>query len=138
MWRHPCFLILFAALFAVPCEAARGARQKSARAQAEVTWAFDTHEDRDGNPRTKVFLVVGGRRVLLTETTARFSVLERQDYKSHAVPAAAVAACAGWWAGAGEDLYVTRRGRSLVVYSRALDEQAPASRYKRLKVIPSP
>ena len=138
MWRHLVFPVLFAALFAVPCEVARGARQKSARAQAEVTWAFDTHEDRDGNPRTKVFLVVGGRRVLLTETTARFSVLERQDYKSHAVPAAAVTACAGWWAGAGEDLYVTRRNRSLIVFSRALDEQARTPPYKRLKVIPSP
>src|SRR5436309_15272265 len=122
MWRHLFSLALFAALFAVPCEAARGARQKSARAQAEVTWAFDTHEDRDGTPRTKVFLIVGARRVLVTEPTANFSVLERKDFKGHAVAAAALTACNGWWAGAGEDLYVIRRGRSLVVYSRALDE----------------
>lgn len=138
MRRQFFFLVLLAAFSALPCEAARGAGQHASRAQAEVTWHFDTHEDRDGNPRTKVFLVVGSRRVLLTEATANFNVIERQDYKSHAVPAAALAACSGWWAGAGEDLYVIRRGRSLVVYSRDLDEQAPASRYKRLKVIPSP
>ena len=138
MRRQFFFLVLLAAFSAIACEAARGAGQHASRAQAEVTWAFDTHEDRDGNPRTKVFLVVGARRVLLTEATANFSVLERQDYKSHAVPAAALAACAGWWAGAGEDLYVIRRDGSLIVYSRDLDEQAPASRYKRLKVIPSP
>jgi hypothetical protein len=138
MWRHLFLLVLLAALFAAPCEAARGAWQKAARGQPEPNWAFDTHEDRDGNPRTKVFLVVGARRVLLMETTARFSVLERKDFKGHAVPAAAVAACSGWWAGQGTDLYVTRRGRTLVVYSRDLDEQAPISRYKRLKVIPAP
>ena len=138
MRRQLFFLVLLAAFSALPCEAARDAGQHASRAQAGVTWAFDTHEDRDGNPRTKVFLVVGSRRVLLTEAAANFSVLERQDYKSHAVPAAALAACSGWWAGAGEDLYVIRRNRSLIVYSRDLDEQAPASRYKRLKVIPSP
>lgn len=138
MRRHLSFLVLLAALFAAPCEAARGAWQKAARGQPEANWAFDTHEDRDGNPRTKVFLVVGARRVLLLETTANFSVLERKDFKGHAVPATAVTACNGWWAGQGTDLYVTRRGRTLVVYSRDLDEQAPASRYKRLKVIPPP
>jgi predicted small secreted protein len=138
MWRKLFFLVLLAALFAAPCEAARGARQKAARGRPEVVWLFDTHEDRDGNPRTKVFLVIGERRVLLTETAANFSVLDRKDFKGHAVPAAAITACSGWWAGAGEDLYVIRRNGSLIVYSRDLDEQAPASRYKRLKVIPTP
>ncbi len=136
MWRHLFLLVLLAALFAAPCEAARGAGQKAARGQPEVTWAFDAHEDRDGNPRTKVFLVVGARRVLLLEAAAKFSVLERKDFKGHAVPATAVTACNGWWAGQGTDLYVTRRGRTLVVYSRDLDEQAPTSRYRRLKVVP--
>lgn len=133
MWRPLLPLFLLTALCPVPAAA-----QKTAGARAEVAWAFDTHEDRDGNPRTKVFLVVGARRVLVTESAANFNVLERKDFKEHAVPAAALTACSGWWAGQGADLYVTRRGRSLVVYSRDLDEQAPASRYKRLKVIPSP
>jgi hypothetical protein len=138
MWRHFFPLLLLTALAAPPPAAARVAGQKSARARAEVAWAFDTHEDRDGNPRTKVFLTVGARRVLVTETTANFNALERKDFKEHAVPAAAVAACSGWWAGAGEDLYVIRRSGRLTVYSRVLDEQARTPPYRRLKVIPSP
>ena len=138
MWRHFFPLLLLTALAAPPPAAARVAGQKSAPAQAEVAWAFDTHEDRDGNPHTKVFLVVGARRALVTEATANFSVVERQDYKAHGVPAAAVAACSGWWAGAGEDLYVIRRSGRLTVYSRVLDEQARTPPYRRLKVIPSP
>jgi len=138
MRRHLLSLLMLTALCAVPAVAARGAAQKAANAQAEVTWAFDTHEDRNGNPHTKVFLIVGARRVLVMETTANFSALERKDFKEHGVPATAVTACSGWWAGAGEDLYVVRRNRSLIVFSRSLDEQAPASPYKRLKVIPSP
>jgi hypothetical protein len=138
MWRRLFFPVLLTAFVAAPNAAAQGAGQRAARAQSEVAWAFDTHEDRDGNPHTKVFLVVGARRVLVTEATANFNALDRKDFKEHAVPAAAVAACSGWWAGAGEDLYVIRRNGRLTVYSRGLDEQAPASRYKRLKVIPSP
>jgi hypothetical protein len=138
MLRHLFPLFILTALCAGGAAAARGAAQRAAPAQAEVAWAFDTREDRDGNPHTKVFLVVGARRVLVTEATANFNALERKDFKGHAVPAAALAACTGWWAGAGEDLYVTRRGRTLVVYSRALDEQARIPPYRRLKVIPSP
>jgi len=33
-------------------------------------------------------------------------------------------------------LYVVRRGRSLVVYRKELDEQAPDFPWKRFKVIP--
>lgn len=120
-----------------PSVAAGIFRQKPPPATADVTFQFDEREDGDGNPHTKVFLAVGGRRVLLQETTAKFSALDRNDYKSHGVPAAAVAACTGWWAGAGEDFYVMRSAGRLVVYSRDLDEQARVSRYRRLKVIPA-
>ena len=141
MRRHFLPLILLASvlttsLSAVPSTAAGIFRQKSSPAPAGVTFRFDEREDGDGNPHTKVFLAVGDRRVLLRETTGKFSALDKSDYKSHHVPAAAVAACTGWWAGSGEDLYVLRRNRSLIVYSRTLDEQAPVGAYRRLKVIP--
>jgi hypothetical protein len=137
MWRQFFFLVLLTAFAAAPRALARGEGQRPAGAKGEVTWLFDAHEDGEGIPHTKVSLVVGDRRVFLEEVVAKFVVLERQDYKSHGVPDAALTACSGWWAGAGEDFYVVRRRRSLVVYSRTLDEQAPAGAYKRLKVIPS-
>ena len=85
---------------------------------------------------TKIYLLVNGRRVFLLRAGSQFSVLDRQDYESHAVPSTAITACAGWWAGQGQDLYVIRRQRQLVVFIRYLDEQAPIGAYKRLKVIP--
>src|ERR1051326_2461977 len=124
-------------LSAVPSVAAGLLQQKSSPAPAGVAFQFEEREDGDGNPHTKVFLAVGDRRVLLQETTAKFSVLDKNEYKSHGVPATAVAACTGWWAGAGEDFYVVRSAGRLIVYTRDLDEQAPASRYRRVKVIPA-
>jgi hypothetical protein len=130
-------IVLVTSLAAVPCRSAQGDRLV-ARGQNDVSFTFDTKEDGDGNPHTKVFLVVGARRELLAEATANFSLLERKDYKDHGVPADALTACSGWWAGQGQDLYVVRRNGRLVVYSRSLDEQARTPPYKRLKVITSP
>lgn len=138
MRRRLFFLFLLAALGAAPRAPARGGGQKAAGAKGEVTWLFDAREDGDGIPHTKVSLAVGDRRVFLEEAAAKFVVLERRDYKSHGVPAAALTACSGWWAGAGEDFYVVRRRGSLVVYSRTLDEQTRIPPYRRLKVIPPP
>ena len=53
--------ILLAALSPVGCAGARGTGQVSAGAKGEVSWAFESREDGDGNPHTKVFLVVGVR-----------------------------------------------------------------------------
>ena len=138
MRRQLFFLFLLAALAAGTRAPAQAGGQRGAGAKAEVTWLFDAREDGDGIPHTKVSLAVGDRRVFLEEVAANFGVLERRDYKSHGVPAAALTACSGWWAGAGEDFYVVRRRGSLVVYSRTLDEQARVPPYRRLKVIPSP
>ena len=65
-----------------------------------------------------------------------FQTVTKANYKDHDIPASALLACAGWWAGAGDHLYVVRRGRSLVVYRKELDEQGPNLPWKRFKVIP--
>lgn len=136
MWRGRLLIIVLAACFAIPCDASQSAGSKNSHRQSNVTWQFDTRNDRDGNPNTKVLLNVGGRQVFILRDTAQFSVLERKDYSSHGVPSTAVAACFGWWAGSGEEMYVIRRGRQLIVYIRYLDEQTETGRYRRLKVIP--
>ena len=129
----PALLMMF---FAIPCDAAQSAGWKANHRQANVTWQFDTHDDSNGNPQTRVYLRVGARRVFIMRDTSQYSVLERKDYGSHDVPQSAVAACISWWAGSGSEMYVLRRGRQLIVYIRYLDEQTELGRYKRLKVIP--
>ena len=90
-----------------------------------------------GDPVTDVFLQIGGRKVLvLGHAQDEFQVSPQANYKERGIPALALTACAGWWGGAGDDLYVIRRGRSLVVFRREEDEQVPPLPWKRLKVIP--
>ena len=133
-------LILFAALVCLSLPSRGQARTlihpPGNDRQAEVRWQFDTRQDRDGNPNTRVYLVVDGRRVFIKREMSQFGVLDRTDYSGRDVPATALAACTGWWAGSGSEMYVLRRGRQLIVYIRYLEEQTELGKYQRLKVIP--
>lgn len=109
----------------------------AAKQTPPLQWVFQTRHDSQTNPHTDVFLRVGGRKVLvMRRVEEEFSVRAKAEYKDNAIPAQALAACTGWWAGAGDNLYVVRRGRFLVVYRREVDEQAPDFPWKRFKVIP--
>jgi hypothetical protein len=66
---------------------------------------------------------------------ARFTSLSRDEYASHDVPPTALAACTGWWAGAGEDFFVTRHGRRLDIYRRLTDEQLPQEPYRLVRSV---
>lgn len=122
------------------CKAESGAYKKAMQGEVNASWQFDLTiaEDSD-TPRGKVYLLVGSRKVLIfSDAIGAFSVIERADYKSKGVPTTALTACSGWWAGQGQDLYVVRRRKQLIVYIRELDEQAAIPPYRRLKVIPLP
>lgn len=129
--------IVFACLLLAPLGAPRGVSGSPAPRPPALAWSFDTHEDRDGIPRGRVFLRVNGSKVLvLPKTDMQYQIVPRSEYHEKKVPAAALTACSGWWAGAGMDLYVVRRGGRLNVFLRDLDEQAPDSPYRLIKSIP--
>ncbi len=128
-WLFACLLLVLST------GAALSAPPPAPRVPA-LAWVFDIHPDKQLVPQGKVFLKVGTRRVLI-EPKAQFgfSTLRRAEYKDYKVPAAALTACAGWFAGAGEDLYVVSRGNTLRVYRRWSDEQAPAMPWKLIRTI---
>jgi hypothetical protein len=68
----------------------------------------------------KVWLVVDGRPLLISEDPfGEYIPIERADYVSRGVPNDAVIACASWWAGFGENLYLIREtdSKKLLIYS---------------------
>jgi hypothetical protein len=109
---------------------------KSVRRQTTADWQFETRRRTYDTPDTRIYLKVNGRRIFILRASSEFSILAPGDYKTHDVPAGAIAACTGWWAGQGQDLYVVRRKNQLLVYVRYEDEEADLPGYRRLKVIP--
>ncbi len=124
---------LFALLvFAMPVPAALAAGHTP-----PLQWVFQMRRNSLGDPQTDVFLRVGSRQVLVMhQAPDEFHLAAKTECKIAGVPAHALSACLGWWGGAGDYLYVVRQGRSLVVYRKEVDEQAPDLPWKGLKVIP--
>lgn len=126
----------FAAIFALPLLVSAAPVPKQT---PPVAWVFQMHRDAQTNPHTDVFLRVGSKQTLVMHSAPdEFHAVAKADYKDSGIPATALTACLGWWAGAGDQLYVVRRGRALVVYRREEDEQAPDFPWKRFQVIPLP
>jgi len=90
---------------------------------APLAWIIDIHDDKDGTPHGNLLLNVQGLPVMIARgIDEHFNVVSRSEYAERRFPRLAVLACSGWWAGAGDDFYVTRRGHRLRVYRREVDE----------------
>jgi len=122
------------ALFFLTCPVkAQPARAPAAQSKTAVRFEFETRLDADDTPHSRVFLRANGRRMPVFASTAGFQTLPRNEWKERGVPRNALAACTSWWAGAGDNLYVVRRGARLVVFRQEMDEQAPPFPWKRWK-----
>lgn len=112
-----------------------------------VRFEFQTRGGADGNaPHSRVFLNVNGKRTLVFSSDEAFHAVSRAEFIAQQVPPElkvpreALAACAGWWAGAGDNLYVVRRGARLDVYRQELDEgieKTPPGRVIKSLSLPS-
>lgn len=100
-----------------------------------VRFEFEVKLDANDTPHSRVFVRANGRRTLVLSATEGFQTLARADYASRKVPKTALAACTGWWAGAGDNLYVVRRGAWLDVFQQEMDEQAAPSAFRKIKSI---
>lgn len=138
MSQSKLLLVVLTLLTSFVCAAEPRAFAPSPQNDTDVKWTFDIKEDGSGTPRGKVYLMVGARKIVIRpRAIGDYHEMDRADYKSKRVPAFAITASSAWWAGQGEDLYVIRRGRQLIVYSRQLAEETPPNpRYRRLKIIP--
>jgi hypothetical protein len=129
-------LVLLTALTPALCIADPSASRKTKPAELVISWVFDIQKDNEETPRGKVSIFVNGRVILLRPAVVgEYRVVDRTEYKDRGVPAVAITACYGWWAGSGEIVYVIRRKKQLVVYIRYLDEGISKSSNRRLKTI---
>ena len=65
-------------------------------------------------PRHEVFLQLGSSKVKVADIL-NCETLDKDSYEQNQVPANAIAAVGGWWAGAGDYLYIVEEGGNYVV-----------------------
>lgn len=79
-------------------------------------------EDSMGVPHSILYLYNAGKKITV-DTIYSCVEIERSEYKSHKIPADAIIALGGWWAGSGDYYYLILRGGKPVVYEGWQDEQ---------------
>jgi hypothetical protein len=75
-------------------------------APSDLEWNFDVlRADPETGPFTALTLSIKGKNVPIAGVPFGFTVTPRGDYEASGIPKDALAACRGWWAGAGEDYW---------------------------------
>ncbi len=98
-------------------------------------WFFKTQEDTLGNPQTQIFLVVKDS-IKITNATAPFTVLEKQEYKDKKLPTNTLTACSGFWAGLEQQFIVIDSSDCWVVKAKYEDEGSEVAEvFETIKVI---
>lgn len=96
-----------------------------------------TGEDEHGNPHHQVFIVVNEQSVKIADVMA-CDEIPKDEYLSREIPANAIAACGGWWAGAGDYFYALEYKGMIVVMKGWQDEEQEDTgyHYEQLTTVP--
>lgn len=79
-------------------------------------------EDEHGNPHNEIVLKVDGKEQKI-DTILSCDIIPTADYERFGIPATAVSACGGWWAGAGDYFYAIIENNQVVVYQGWQEEE---------------
>ena len=79
-------------------------------------------------PEAAVFLLVADMKIKLG-TALNCDTISPSDYGNYDIPASAIAACGGWWAGAGDYFYLTREGNKILAFQGSIYEEKTTPGY---------
>jgi hypothetical protein len=89
----------------------------------DLKWDFKSlGEGEYGEPITMVSLLVNGNKIEIGKIEFGFSETVKASYKDFNIPPDAIIACRGWWAGAGIDYWVIRKGDDVIVMAKEIGE----------------
>lgn len=94
--------------------------QPTAPTKVELIWNYLGKTDFDA-PQNEIVLKVDGKEQKI-DTILACDVIAAADYQRHEIPATAVSACGGWWAGGGDYFYAIIENNQAVVYQGWQDE----------------
>lgn len=95
---------------------------------AEVpSFIIDNYTDDNDVPRSTISIDMYGQRIEVTEAL-EVQRIEAKDYYQYEIPAGAVDACGGWWAGSGEYYYIIERedGKYFMIMKAEVSEEEEA------------
>ena len=114
------FYFFFVPLLAIGGCASDGSSEKEAPLTARLECETRIDET-TGSPFSEVYLLVEEQKIKVADIGA-CDPFTQTDYATYQIPDTALAACGGWWAGAGDYVYVVRHENALRVFQGWRDE----------------
>lgn len=81
------------------------------------------------NPQTEITVQIGNKLIAIDSILGSAQYYTKENYKEMGIPDNAVAACGGWWAGAGDYFYMIKTAKGVAVYQGWQDEQQEDAGY---------
>jgi hypothetical protein len=105
-----------------------------------IAWEFSSVEDDLGNPQTTIYIIVNNQKTEVGKGVGNFSEIPKENFAdpNYQIPAEALTACTGFWAGLAHHLYIVKKGNMLWVQEGYADENEPAGSkmvYRTIKKI---
>lgn len=104
-----------------PVVADRGLDEAPAEALKILTFICQTVMDEYENPHSQVFIQINNSRVKIADISA-CDIINGDAFAQYEIPSNALAACGGWWAGAGDYFYAIQEGNHIKVMKGWQDE----------------
>ena len=95
-----------------------GLKDKQAKAQFVIETTLDSMEI----PHSTVSVDYNDKRAALDPITCAAALYNKDEMKQMDIPADAIAACGGWYAGGGDYYYIVPTPTGIAVYKGWLDE----------------
>lgn len=119
----PLLLILFVLGCKQDVKNAAGAGSNvSESADLNVQLMCEDIGSTDERPHFGVYLIVNNSKTKIKEIAVACEVLDSAQFANYEIPAEALAAVGGWWAGAGDYFYARKIGEKVIVYYAGVDE----------------
>jgi len=102
-----------------------GKTENTKPGKPELKWEFKRVGTGEyDTPINDINIIVNGKKHFLAKEYYSFSEMPASDYKSYEIPADAIIATRGWWAGAGIDYWAIQKDNEIIVMKREVGETA--------------
>ncbi len=75
-----------------------------------------THEGTEDQPSSIVTAIVNGKETQIATPAGHSKPIPKEEYAQYEIPAEAIDACGGWWAGGGDYYYMVKTEAGVDVY----------------------
>lgn len=123
-----CYFLLSIALFACKQEGSRKVENTTPEEPIRVQLLCESLSQDVTEPLYAVYAIIEDGKVKISETSI-CETLDKEEWADYEIPAEALTAAGGWWAGGGDYFYAIQKGEEIHILQAFTDESMAEEPY---------